>query len=107
MTDNSIHEEFQTDSQRYGNGTTIEETFSNQWHPLGEELEAALEDTAHLSEQEAFAFVQGRFGTSMVMSDDQLAEQFVQEQGSRACPSSRMLRRGLKRRSLTRSGFTN
>ena len=81
MTDNSIREQSPTDSQRYGNEATIEDTFSNLAHPLDEELEAALEDTAHLSEQEAFAFVLGSLGTSPVMAYEQTAEQFVQEQG--------------------------
>lgn len=81
MTDDSIREQFQTDSQRYGKETTIKETFSNPRHPLDEELEAALKDTEHLSEAEAFAFVWGPLGTSPVITDKQMAEQFVQQHG--------------------------
>lgn len=81
MPDKPIREQFQTDSQRYGNEKTIEETFSNPYHPLDNELKVALEDTALLSEPEAFAFVWGPLGTSPVMTEEEMAEQFVQRHG--------------------------
>lgn len=81
MTDENIREKFRTDSQRYGNEKTIEEAFSNQAHRNEGELNAALEDTTHLSEQEAFAFVQGCLGTFASVSNEELAEDIVQGQG--------------------------
>lgn len=81
MTDNSIREKFQTDSQRFGNEKTIEEAFSNQAHRNEGELQVALEETIHLSEQEAFAFVQGYIGSFPPVPDKELAEEMVQEQG--------------------------
>ena len=81
MTDKNIPEKFRTDSQRFGNEKTIEEAFSNQAHRNEGELNAALEDTIHLSEQEAFAFVEGHFKGFLPVSDEELAEDRVQRQG--------------------------
>lgn len=81
MKDNNVSERFQTDSQRFGNEKTIEEAFSNQAHRTKDELNAALEDTMRLSEQEAFAFVEGHYRGFLPVSDEELAEDRVQRQG--------------------------
>ena len=81
MKDNNISERFQTDSQRFGNEKSIEEAFSNQAHRTKDELNAALEDTMYLSEQEAFAFIEGHYRGFLPVSDEELAEDRVQGQG--------------------------
>ncbi|MFC6888478.1 hypothetical protein [Halorubrum trueperi] len=81
MTDENISEKSQTDSQRFGNEKTIEEAFSNQANRSEAELHAALEDTIHLSKQEAFAFVQGYLKSFPRVSKEELAEDMVREQG--------------------------
>jgi len=93
MTDESIREQFRTDSQRYGNEKTIEEAFSNPAHRHEGELNAALEDTMYLSEQEAFAFVQGCIGTFPPVSEEEVAEDMVQGQGFESLSEYRQTRR--------------
>ena len=71
----------ETDSHRYGNEETIEEVFDNPYNPRLYELEKALADTAHLTEKEAFAFVQGHVGGLPPISHDRSIDETAQRLG--------------------------
>lgn len=70
-----------TDSQRYGNEKTVEEVFDNPFNPRVFELEKALADTPHITEKEAFAFVQGHVGGLPRTSADRSIDETAQRLG--------------------------
>jgi hypothetical protein len=81
MTDDTVREKFQTDSQRYGNEKTISDAFERETSPIPGELEKALAETAHLTEDEAFAFVHGYIEGYPPVSVAEVADEIVQSEG--------------------------
>ena len=81
MTDDTIPEELQTNSQRYGNDKTIDEVFDREYHPVEPELEEALAETGHLTEKEAFAFAHGHFGQLPLPEEIEGTSKVLQSQG--------------------------
>ncbi len=72
----------ETNSERYGNTTTIEDVFDNLAYPEPPELEEALITTGFLTDKEAFAFVRGHIeGFPQVPHELDKADELVQQQG--------------------------
>ncbi|WP_408957556.1 hypothetical protein [Natrinema sp. 74] len=81
MTENTTQYS-QTNSQRYGNEQTIDEVFERETSPIAGELQEVLADTAHLTDEEAFAFVHGHLEGYPPLSDEMdVADEIVQSQG--------------------------
>lgn len=81
MTNETKQLSTETSSRRYGNEQTINETYRNPYHPRNAELRAALADTQHLSEKEAFAFVNEHFDSYSGVPGDQITEETAQKHG--------------------------
>ena len=81
MTDDTVPEKLQTNSQRYGNDKTIDEVFNREYHPVEPELVEALAETEHLTGKEAFAFAHGHFGQLPLPEEIEGTSRVLHKQG--------------------------
>lgn len=72
----------ETNSERYGNNTAIEDVYDSLAYPKPQELEEALTATGFLTDKESFAFVYGRIEgfPHLPLATDE-AEEIIQNHG--------------------------